>query len=114
MGGGNKISWADAVVVWSVIKETDRSLRDIAEAYNLGESTVLRIANGSHPHVQEKGPARILIAREPLREQECALVLGEFWMGWSIEKIHRDTAIGLTTIHRVLDGQHRHNGRPIR
>lgn len=57
---------------------------------------------------------RVPADRQPLSEQECALVLGLYWLGWQAGKIHQHTLIGLSTIHRILDGEHRYNDRPIR
>ncbi|MAI41361.1 MAG: hypothetical protein CMP95_02770 [Gammaproteobacteria bacterium] len=89
-------------------------LRELAAKYGVSDTTVRRIASGSHPHIAEKGPARAMERRQPIELTDCAMILGLFWMGRKISDIHKDSGIGLTTIHRILDGDHRYNDRPIR
>ncbi len=89
-------------------------LREFADKYGISDATVRRIAHGSHPHIAHKGAARVLESRRPIDRTDCAMVLGWFWMGRRISDIHKESGIGLTTIHRILDGDHRYNDRSIR
>lgn len=115
MGGSNKIARHDAVLCHADIQRLPGTpLKQFAAKYGISDATVRRIALGSHPHVAGKGAARIMNTRPALCENDCALVLGLFWMNVSISSIHRRTQIGLTTIHRILDGVHRYNDRAIR
>ena len=111
----NKMPRHDAILCHAdMLRRPSAPLRELAAKYGISDTTVRRIANGSHPHIAEKGPARKMESRQPIELADCAMILGWFWMGRRISDIHKQTGIGLTTIHRILDGDHRYNDRPIR
>lgn len=116
MGGHNKISQKLADYVWELLRDwPDDSCRTVAKAAGVSEATVQRVAAGSHPRTKQRGKPRDSGAYKPrvtLKQVENVIVL--FVRGMGIIAIARTTGISVSTIRRILDGQHEYNKRAIR
>ena len=116
MGGHNKIPRELADYVWSLLRDwPDESCQAIAAVAGVSEATVQRVAAGIHASTKKRGKPRNSKACKPrvtLKQVENVIVL--FVRGMSIIAIARKTGISVSTIRRILDGQHQYNKRAIR